>query len=293
MESLLAERVRNMGASDRVKRKPKKAYTVRRIGRLSTAPFRTLPDFIIIGAQKGGTTFLNRLLAQHPLIKPAFLKEVHYFDLNFSKRISWYRSNFPMRIGKNNGFITGEASPYYMFYPHSARRASEVVPNAKLISLLRNPIDRAYSHYQHQVLRVKGEGRETLSFEQAVEAEEGRLRGEVEKMLQEEHYLSPNYRNYSYLSRGIYVDQLSRWSKYFDKNQMLVLKSEDLFSDTTSVLRATSDFLEIPQWAPEAYSIPNKREYSGMSIATRQKLQDFFRPHNLRLYEYLGVDFGW
>ena len=276
-----------------MKRKIKKAYTIRRVGRLGTAPLRTLPDFIIIGTQKGGTTFLNQLLAQHPLIKRAFLKEVHYFDLNFDKGINWYRSNFPVRTSKNDGYVTGEASPYYMFHPHAARRASEVVPNAKLIVLLRDPVDRAYSHYQHQALRVRGKGQETLSFEQALEAEEGRLHGEVERMLQDEHYLSPNYRNYSYLARGVYVDQLQSWSKYFDRTQMLVLKSEVLFRDTAGILQATANFLEIPYWAPEAYSIPNKREYKDMSPNVRQHLEDYFRPHNIRLYEYLGVDLGW
>jgi hypothetical protein len=277
-----------------VKRKPKKAYTVRRIGRLGTAPMRTLPDFIIIGSQKGGTTFLNRLLAQHPRIRPAFLKEVHYFDLNFDKGINWYRSNFPMRTSRNEGYVTGEASPYYMFYPHAARRASVVVPKAKLIVLLRNPIDRAYSHYQHQALRVKGEGQETLSFEQAVDAEERRLRGELERMLQDEHYMSPNHRNYSYLSRGIYVDQLLTWSRYYDRTQMLILKSENLFDDTLNTLAVTLDFLEIPRWVPERYSISNKGKYTeAIDPTVRQRLEDYFRPHNLRLYEYLGADLGW
>jgi hypothetical protein len=255
---------------------------------------RTLPDFIIIGAQKGGTTFLNQLLAQHPRIKSAFLKEVHYFDLNFDKGTNWYRSNFPVHMSSKGRYLTGEASPYYMFHPHAARRASAVVPNAKLIALLRNPIDRAYSHYQHQTLRVKGEGQETLSFEQAVEAEEGRLRGEAERMLRDESYLSPNHRNHSYLSRGVYVDQLAAWSTFFDRTQMLVIKSEDLFDDTPGILQSTSDFLEIPRWTPDKYSISNKGKYAeAVSPDVRQMLEDFFRPHNLRLYEYLGVDLGW
>ena len=276
-----------------MKRKPKKAYAARRLGRLATAPMRTLPDFIIIGAQKGGTTFLNQLLAQHPRIRPAFLKEVHYFDLNFDKGVNWYRSNFPVRMG-NDGYVTGEASPYYMFYPHAARRASAVVPNAKLIALLRNPVDRAYSHYQHQALRVKGEGQETLSFERALEAEGERLRGEEERMLQDERYLSPNHRNYSYLSRGIYVDQLSVWSRFFDRSQILALNSDDLFDDTPSALATILDFLGVPQWMPDAYSISNKGKYNeAISATLRQRLEDFFRPHNLRLFDYLGEDFGW
>jgi hypothetical protein len=277
-----------------VKRRNKKAYTVRHIGRLGTAWMRTLPDYLVIGAQKCGTSFLHRLLARHPSIKPSFLKEVHYFDLNFGKGESWYRSQFPVQVRNDRGYITGEASPYYLFHPHAPRRAASVIPETKLIALLRNPVDRAYSHYQHQVKRVNGASHETLSFEGAIEAEESRLDGELEKLLQDEYYDSLNYRSYSYLSRGIYVDQLLAWSEFFDRSRMLVLRSEDLFGATEDTLETILDFLGVPRWAPKTPTpIPNKREYTGLSPTTRQRLDEYFRPHNCRLYEYLGVDLGW
>jgi hypothetical protein len=277
-----------------VKRRVKKAYTAaRHHWRLATAQVRTLPDFIIIGAQKCGTSFLYRLLVQHPCVKPAFAKEVHYFDLNFREGDSWYRSYFPLQMRNGRKYITGEASPYYLFHPHVPRRASAVVPDAKLIVLLRNPADRAYSHYQHQVKRVTAGARETLTFEEAIEAEERILSGEVSKMLQNEDYKSFSHRSRSYLSRGIYIDQLLLWSSFFHRKQMLILKSEDLFKDTTNTLEGVLDFLEIPPWAPETYSIPNKREYTGMSPLIRQRLDEYYKPHNQRLYEYLGVDLGW
>jgi hypothetical protein len=276
-----------------MERTVKRAYTARHIYRLGTAPMRTLPDFLIIGAQKCGTTFLYRLLVQHPRFKPAFRKEVHYFDLNFRKGDNWYRSNFPLKVRKDRRYTTGEASPYYLFHPHAAKRARATLPEAKLIVLLRNPVDRAYSHYQHQVMRVKGEGHEVHTFDEAIEIEQRILPGEIEKMLQDEHYTSPIHRHYSYLSRGIYVDQILAWSRFFDKTQMLVLKSEDLFGDSVETLTRILDFLDAPRWLPETYSIPNKRDYMGVSPATRQRLDDYFRPHNRRLYEYLGTDFGW
>jgi hypothetical protein len=278
-----------------VKRRIKKAYTAtRHRWRLATAPVRTLPDFLIIGAQKCGTTFLYQLLAQHPHVKPAFAKEVHYFDLNFERGENWYRSHFPLQMRNSRTGITGEASPYYLFHPHVPRRASAVVPEAKLVVLLRNPIDRAYSHYQHQVKRViKGQVPETLPFEEAIEVEERTLPGEVSKMLQDEYYASSTHRHRSYLSRGIYIDQLLAWSRFFRKERMLIMKSEDLFSDTTKVLERMLAFLEIPRWAPEKFFIPNKREYTGVSPLTRQRLDEYYKPHNQRLYEYLGVDLGW
>ena len=274
-------------------RSGKKAYLVRHLWRLTTAPIRTLPDFVIIGAQKCGTSFLYQLLVQHPHVKPAFAKEVHYFDLNFRKGDNWYRSYFPVQVRNSRKYITGEASPYYLFHPHAPRRASTVLSDAKLIVMLRNPVDRAYSHYQHQVKRGKGEGRETLTFEEAIEAEKRILPGEVSKMLQDEFYESLRHRTRSYLRRGIYIDQLLAWSSFFPRKQMLILKSEDLFNDTTNVLERILDFLKIPHWVPETYSIPNKREYAGVSPLIRQRLDEYYKPHNQRLYEYLGVDLGW
>ena len=254
---------------------------------------RTLPDFLIIGAQKCGTTFLYQLLVQHPRVKPAFVKEVHYFDLNFRKGDNWYRSHFPLRMGNTRAYITGEASPYYLFHPHAARRASTVVPEAKLIVLLRNPVDRAYSHYYHQVKRVTEEARETLKFEEAIEAEESLLPAEVNKMLEDEHYKSLGHRTRSYLSRGRYMDQLLVWARFFPRRQLLVLKSEDLFDDTTNALERVLEFLALPPWTPETYSIPNKREYSGLGPLVRQRLEEYYELPNQRLYEYLGADLGW
>jgi len=114
--------------------------------------------------------------------------------------------------------LTGEATPY-LFHPHAPKRVHALVPNDRLIVLLRNPIDRAYSHYQHHVIR----GRESLSFEEAIDAEPGRIEGEYEKMMQDEYYRSLNYIGYAYLTRGIYVDHLKRWGEYFDKDQFLIL----------------------------------------------------------------------
>jgi hypothetical protein len=277
-----------------VKRHVKKTYTAaRHQARVATASIRTLPDFVIIGAQKCGTTFLYQLLAQHPHVKPAFAKEVHYFDLNFAKGDNWYRSHFPLRPRNGRKYITGEASPYYLFHPHAPRRAFSVVPDARLIVLLRNPVDRAYSHYQHQVKRGVGQARETLAFKEAIEAEQRILPGEADKMARDEHYESSSHRTRSYLSRGIYVDQLLAWSKFFPRKRMLVLKSEDLFDGTTTALGGMLDFLGIPRWTPETFSIPNKRRYAGVAPLVRQRLDEYYKHHNQRLYEYLGVDLGW
>ncbi len=249
-----------------------------------------LPDFLIIGAQKCGTTFLYHLLCQHPYVQAAATKEVHFFDTNFQKGVGWYRSRFsPPTHKEGRKVITGESSPYYIYHPHAAKRAAQVVPGARLIALLRNPVDRAFSDYNHKAR----EGRESLSFGKAIAAEEERLRGEKEKMLADESYASPTYRKFSYLSRGVYVDQLEEWRRYFDKERLLVLKSEDFFENPQVVFDRVLDFLGLPHQATGASGERNEGEYGQMNPAIRRRLEDYFEPHNKRLYDFLGVDFGW
>ena len=249
-----------------------------------------LPDFIIIGAQKAGTTFLYHLLSQHPYVQPAVKKEVHYFDTGFEKGVDWYRSQFPSRTWKEGRrVLTGEASPYYLYHPHAARRAAEVVPEAKLIVLLRDPVARAYSDYQHK----HREGRDQLSFQEATETEEERLAGERKKMLEDESYQSLDYRRFSYLSRGAYVDQLKEWHRFFGREQLLVMGSRDLFEDTRKTFSRVLEFLDLPEWQPEVSDVRNEGEYEALDPSIRRQLEEYFEPHNQMLYEYLGRDFGW
>jgi hypothetical protein len=249
-----------------------------------------LPDFIIIGAEKCRTTILYHHLRLHPYARPPRRKELHYFDLNFARGVDWYRAQFSSPEWKDGRrIITGEASPYYLHHPHAARRIMETVPQVRLIALLRDPVDRAYSAYQHRIR----EGFETLSFEEAIEAEEERLHGETEKMLEDEHYFSLDHRRFSYLSRGIYVDRLPEWHGYFGWDQLLVLKSEDVLDHKRKTLQNVSQFLGLPIRHTEAYGFLNEGFYPPMKPATRRRLEEYFEPHNTRLYEYLGEDFGW
>ena len=261
-----------------------------------TSPLRLLPDFIIIGGKKCGTSSLYNYLARHPSIAPAFRKEVHFFDGTGKKRNLLYRAYFPTRsqvrrarreLGTN--LITGEATPYYIFHPLAPARVREMVPRVRLIAMLRNPVDRAYSHYHHEVRS----GTEKLSFEEAIKRETERLSGEREKMLLDRDYDSLNRRRYSYLSRGIYVDQLRNWRENFPEEQLLILRSEDLFTDPRAVLEEALGFLGLPPLEHEEYSKDNKGSYLDMDPATRNHLVDYFKPHNKSLYEYLDRDFGW
>lgn len=248
----------------------------------------TLPDFVIVGAQKGGTAFLYHLLTRHPLVGPATYKEVHFFDRYFELGPEWYRWRFPQpREREDRTTITGEATPYYLFHPLAPERMARVVPDVKLIALLRNPVDRAYSHYQMQVQR----GTEKGTFEEALAAEGPRM-GEGDG-----DWDSFEYRHFSYLSRGLYAEQLERWFRVFGKDRMLVLKSEDFFAQPAEVLRAVQRFLSLPERKPDASELGSGRHEGGyrtkMDPATRRRLKAHFEPHNERLYRLLGKDLGW
>jgi hypothetical protein len=262
----------------------------------SWSRFRMTPQFVIIGVQKGGTTSLYHLLCQHPSIEPAARKEVHYFDIEYHRGRRWYQSQFPSALSQfvsrhlqRMNTITGEASPYYMFHPYAMQRLAHDLPGTKLIVLLRNPVERAYSHYHHEVkLKV-----ETLSFEEAIAKEEERLGGEIAKMLKDQQYQSFNHRHFSYLSRGVYVDQLNTVFKLFSRNQILILKSEDFFTRTADVLEETCSFLQLTPRQSSGFDRLNEGRYSKMKPEMQEFLRAYFAPHNQRLYECLGRDFGW
>jgi hypothetical protein len=268
----------------------------RRFGHL-TARFRLLPDYLIIGAQRAGTTSLFKYLVQHPAVARPFLgKGAHFFDMNYSADLDEYRAYFPLtaykwyvQASRRTDAVTGEGSPYYLAHPHAPYRIAETLPDVKLIALLRDPVERAYSHHQHEVAR----GFEDLSFDEALEREPERLAGEVEKMRDDPSYNSFAVQHHSYLSRGRYAEQLEVWYGLFPKEQILVLRSEELFSDPDGTFREVLGFLGLPAFSLREYEVFNPRKYNDMGHETRQRLVEYFAEPNARLYEFLGVDFGW
>jgi hypothetical protein len=257
---------------------------------------RVLPDFIIIGGQKCGTKSLYNYLIRHPNCLPAFEKEVHFFDYKYHKGLRWYRANFPtaareerLARSKINDMIAGEASPYYIFHPHAPGRIAADIPGVKLIALLRNPVYRAYSHYQHEVRK----GHENLSFQEAIEREEERLQGELERLMEDEEYYSFDHQHYSYLARGAYADQLRGWLDCFPREQMMIIKSEDMYDDPSHIFTEVQAFLGLPQWDLGEYQKFNYAAYGGMKPEIRERLAEYFEPHNRELYELLGRDFAW
>lgn len=258
-----------------------------------TAAVRELPNMLIVGAQKAGTTSLFGYLEQHPQCATSSAKEVHYFDNNYYRGEAWYRSFFPIVAGAKQAAktrITFESSPYYQFEPRVPARIQSLLPEVKLIFLLRNPVSRAYSHYQHNWMRR----REPLSFAEALNAEPERLAGEEQRMLADPSYRSHAHQHSSYLARGVYADQLVHWQRYFAPEQMLVLQSERLFRAPQETFTQVLEFLGLDSWRPPAFENLNQGRYKDpLAPELRAQLAAYFAPHNERLYELLGERYDW
>lgn len=262
---------------------------------------RPLPDFLVIGAQRSGTSSLYKYLEQHPCVLSSLRKETEYFSSRWSNGEPWYRAHFPSRRRRSleqrrRGFdvVTFEASPNYLFHPLAPARASALVPAVKLVALLRNPVERALSHHQHEVRA----GRETLRFEEALELEDQRLAGEEDRMRADPTYRSLAWERFSYLARGRYAEQLERWMALFPVERLLVLKSEDLYARPAACYGEILSFLGLPAWIPSEF---RNHSYVGappsgspsLSSPLRQRLAEHFAAPNRQLSSLLGRDFGW
>ena len=263
----------------------------------TTGFLHLLPDFYLIGFAKCGTSSLYEYLIQHPSISPAATKEIHFFDRHFGRGINWYKNNFPFKFQRNlltlnkKNFLTGEATPRYIEHPFAPNRIKSFTPNAKFIILVRNPVDRAYSHWN---MNVRGKV-EPLSFEDALNEEENRTKNEYKKMIDDPDYYSRSYYRYSYLERGMYVKKIKNWMKIFPKENFIVIKSEDFFSNPSSSYNQILDFFELHSWELSEYKQHRVGKYkkSKMDYETRKRLLEFYQPYNDELSDLLKADFSW
>jgi hypothetical protein len=274
-----------MQLSTRIKaRVPKKVKHVVRMPeqtwRSLTFERRALPSFIILGAQRSGTTSLYEWLCTHPAFDAPWQKELHYFDVEYERGMRWYRSYFPR---ERPGKITGEASPYMLPHPLAPERVARDLPaSTKFIVQLREPVERAISHYFLE--RVLGCEPEVL--ERALELEEERLAGSEEILAAGlRHY---NHRHFSYTTRGQYAPQLRRWFDVIGRERILILESERLLIDST-VQTEVLDWLGLPPNRTPMPSVNAARRTEGTSEAAVARLVQHFKPYNEDLFELLGT----
>jgi len=256
-----------------------------------TGFLRPLPDFLVIGAQKAGTTSLFHYITQHPQVLENKSKEIHFFDKFYDQGINWYKCHFPLLAHIRPGCRLGEATPYYLCHPYAPRRIHELIPKVKLIVVLRNPTDRAISHYFHEVKK----GREKLPIFEALKSEEYRCNNEWQTMLKDEWYISRTHQSFSYKQRGIYIEQLRRYWEYFPKDQMLIIESARLFSEPHDTLEEVFDFLGInAQVVVEDVTVKNANPTKkDVSSEVYLYLDQFFSEHNSKLSHALDMDLGW
>jgi hypothetical protein len=259
------------------------------ISRQASAHLRSLPDFVMIGGMKCGTTSLFQYLQRHPGVSRVYVEEVHYFDLNYHRGINWYRAHFPLRGKDGDRRISGDDSPYYIFHPAVPRRIAKDLPDVKLIALLRDPVDRAYSHYHHEHRR----GREELSFERALEKEEERLAGEVEALETDAGYVSYEHQRHSYVSRGRYAEQLRAWFDVIPEERFLILQSEAMFRDPQAIFDQVLEFLGLSPMQLTDFDVFNPGSYPKMEGGTRRMLREHFEPRNEELFKLIGRSFDW
>ena len=254
---------------------------------------RVLPDFIIIGSMKCGTTSLYYDICEHPCTIAAAYDEIGFFDSNFHLGLNWYRSMFPRKkqiedVRRKEGVaITGEDTPFYFWNPVAAKRIQKLLPNIKLITILRNPIDRAYSEYQDLVSSESN----SPSFETFIENEINTRRKDS-SLITEENFEIFNQKN-SYLLKGIYVDQLKIWAGLFPKEQIFTLSTENLNSEPITALESVFQYLNLPDYKIKNIQRQKQKKYVPMNSQTRKILIEFFKPHNERLFKFIGKKFDW
>lgn len=261
---------------------------------------RPLPDYLLIGTKRGGSQSMFKYLNRHPNVLPLWpgvenVKKTYFFDRYWDKGTDWYRAHFPTRgqrerVQRRTGSpaISGEGAVNYMFNPLVPDRVQQTLPDVKLLVLLRNPVDRIWSHYHERVHN----GTEPLSFRDALAAEDERLAGEVERMTEDSGYYSERFDFCSYKARGRYLEHLEPWLDKFYPHQLHIVRSEDMYADAESTMLGVQRFLGLPELPLTAHRY-NYIPADTLDPDLRAELSDYYRPHVEALEKRLDRSFDW
>ena len=259
----------------------------------ATARWRALPDFVIFGASKSGTTSLYDYLGAHPLVVPCRAKELHFADRphNAARGQRWYRSWFPLRstlarVGRSQGADRarcGEATPAYLAVSGSAARLRAVVPDVALVALLREPGERAWSHYRMR----ERDGADAAGFLAAIEAEAAEL-ADGWVPLRDRRALQ-----HGLLRQGHYAEELAEWYDCFTADQILLVRSEDLFTEPARTYGVICRHLGLPDAALPTFPVANAGRRSDLPSSARGWLDAHFAEPNARLAELTRGAIHW
>lgn len=257
--------------------------------RRPTAAGRVLPSFLIIGAQRSGTTSLYYYLERHTDVHgPVRDKGVHYFDTDYGRSVAWYRSHFPRRARlerTGRPYAVGEASPYYLFHPRIPARVARLLPDVVAIAILRDPVERTVSHHHHEVAR----GHEHLPLRRALDAEPERLAGQDGLLAADDTAISHAHMHHGYVARSLYAPQIERWLEYLPPEQLLLLRTEDLQRDPEATLGRVTDLLGLDPVPPAEYPVYNERRYDDVDPELVAELRERFAESEARVTELIAL----
>jgi hypothetical protein len=253
-----------------------------------------IPAFVVVGAQRSGTTTLYRLLEEHPnLVRPTLSKGTGYFDDDYWRGFRWYRAHFPLRplalLRAGRSVHTFELSGYYLLHPLSAERIAHDLPDAKIVVVVRDPVERAYSAHAHE----KARGFETEEFERALELEPQRTAGEREHLIDDPSYTSFSHRHHSYLARSRYAEQIQVMIDAVGRERVYIMEADRFFSEPQREFARLQAWLGLPVWQPDTIEQWNIRPRAPMSPALRQRLLDYFAPYDDNLVPLMGHEPSW
>ncbi|MEA3038718.1 MAG: hypothetical protein QOE79_1231 [Sphingomonadales bacterium] len=240
-----------------------------------------LPNALIIGASKGGTTSVYRWLSRHRQVCASRVKEVRYFNGHFEQGPAWYAAQFEPKPGQT---VLIEASPSYLWDPDVPERVRSLLGEPKLIVLLREPVDRAWSQYWMKVRR----GEEAGSFEEVLRREAERF-GPAGQMPSDGSVARTSYGRQSYLGKGLYAPQIERWLSVFPRRCFHFIRSEDLFRDPAAAMSGLLRFLDLPPMDLKGLEPFNTGAYPPLDPALHSKLAAVFADSNARVEQLTGI----
>ncbi|MEY2423210.1 MAG: hypothetical protein QOI95_3277 [Acidimicrobiaceae bacterium] len=254
----------------------------------------------MIGAQRSGTSSLYRWLGEHPDVAPSLRKETEYFSRRYDRGERWYRAHFPLRARqamarrRGSSLMAFEATPDYLLHPLAPERAARLVPAARLVVLLRDPVARACSHWEHMT-RL---GFEHLSFEEALAREDERIAPDLARLRQDPLHDAPAFLRFSYRARGRYVEQLEQWLAWYPRDRLHVVRFDDLVERPRETFAALLQFAGLSPWEPLTF--PNASGPRGASpprdvelTSSERQLRDELLEANQGLDELVGLEMGW
>lgn len=252
-------------------------------------PFRTKPSFLIIGSQKAGTTSMHYYLNQNSYIESPVIKETHFFNMHYDRKMHYYRSIFPL---KKKNIQTFESTPDYLDHPLAPELCYKHLPDVKIIVLLREPVSRAFSHFNF--IKRRREEENKLTFEEALEREEERVQKAFDIMPKDRYHSGRIFSDYAYKRKGEYAKHLKNWLKFYPKHHFYFINFKDFIINPANILEGVCNFLDIPYEHITTVRHQNKTIYNNpIKDDTKQMLSNYYLLHNEELFKLIGQKYDW